>query len=80
MEQYEAERRFEEIRAEIYELMNEALDLYADHGGMRERGKGYWYAHVMGALGGEYNSFLGGSFISMEDAQQEMAEREDEEY
>jgi hypothetical protein len=71
----EAVDRFEEIRDEISELMDEALRLYASHGGMEERGRCYWYAHVLGALGGDYGSeFLGGCLIDMQSALEEMKE------
>ena len=70
----DAANRFEEIREEIYNLANEALDLYSENGGREERGRRYWYAHILGALGGGYNNFCGGSFIDMESAQEEMQE------
>ncbi len=56
--------RFEEIREEIANLAEEAVEILPDD--EKARARGYWYAHIMGALGGDYNSYLGGSFIDME--------------
>jgi hypothetical protein len=55
--------RFEEIMGEIAELADEAVSLVPDH--EQDRAKGYWYAHIMGALGGDYNHYLGGSVVDM---------------
>jgi len=58
--------RFEAIMSEIAELTDEALHMVPPAG--RERAKCYWYAHIKGAIGGQYGSeFLGGSMRSMTD-------------
>ena len=57
-------KRFQEIMEEISILNNEALDLIPD-GIIRERAQAYWYGHIQGAIGGEYNQYLGGSMEDM---------------
>jgi hypothetical protein len=62
----EAAGRLDEIRAEIKDLMSEALDLVRGTG-EEARARAYWYAHVMGALDeDEYR----GSMSTMAEAQE----------
>ena len=69
-----SKERFEEIREQIADLAEEAVDILpADE---QDRARGYWYAHIMGALGGDYNSYLGGSFIDMESSLKSFDEAE----
>jgi hypothetical protein len=78
--------RLEEIRAQIKELVHEALQLVEHNDSERaaERAKAYWYGHIMAALDDD-SMFVGRSMHSMADSEQELrnalddaAEAEDE--
>ena len=58
-------RRLSEIKDEIKDLINEALDLL-DGTDEKDTAYSYWYAHILGALDKE-NDFLGGSMTNMQD-------------
>ena len=66
--------RFEEIKEQIKELLEEAFDLVPDHA--RDRAESYWYAHISMALD-EDHGYIGGSMCSMQDTIEEW-EDEDE--
>jgi glycine/D-amino acid oxidase-like deaminating enzyme len=68
--------RFEEIKEQIKELLDEAFDLVPDHA--RARAESYWYAHISMALD-EDHGYLGGSMCSMQDTLEEFDDVEDEE-
>ena len=57
--------RFEELMVEISDAATEALRMIPPYG--KERARSYWYAHICGALGGDFNEFLGWSMRSMSD-------------
>tara|TARA_S200000501_G_scaffold321758_1_gene317352 strand:- start:297 stop:524 length:228 start_codon:yes stop_codon:yes gene_type:complete len=66
--------RFEEIKEQIKELLEEAIDLVPDHA--RARAESYWYPHISMALD-EDHGYIGGSMCSMQDTIEEW-EDEDE--
>jgi len=68
--------RFEEIKEQIKELLDEAFDLVPDHA--RARAESYWYAHISTALD-EDHGYLGGSMCSMQDTLEEFDEEDEEE-
>ena len=59
--------RLTEIQDEIERLAEEAMRIVRFCGDRTEieRSKGYWYAHILGALKKE-TAFLGGSMFTME--------------
>ena len=67
--------RFEEIKVQIKELLDEALDLVPD-GGVKERARAYWYPQIIVALDSNHE-YMGGSMCSMEDTLNEFNEEED---
>jgi hypothetical protein len=67
--------RFEEIKEQIKELLDEAFDLVPDHA--RARAESYWYAHISTALD-EDHGYLGGSMCSMQDTLEEFDEEDEE--
>ena len=67
--------RFEEIKEQIKELLDEAFDLVPDHA--RARAESYWYAHIAMALD-EDHGYLGGSMCSMQDTLEEFDEEDEE--
>ena len=69
--------RFNEIRGEIAALIDEALHLLPE-GFERQRAKSYWYGHIQGALGGQFNHCMGGSMVNMEDSSLCVDDDEDE--
>jgi len=68
--------RFEEIKEQIKELLDEAFDLVPE-GMTRERAESYWYAHIAMALDNDHG-FIGGSMCSMQDTLEEFDEVEEE--
>jgi len=68
--------RFEEIKEQIKELLDEAFDLVPDHA--RARAESCWYAHISTALD-EDHGYLGGSMCSMQDTLEEFDEEDEEE-
>jgi len=80
MSRFQAGERILEIKEEIIDLVQEAMDLmrYEGTDTERERARGYWYAHIRTALD-EDSGFMGRSMCTMEDSARElMAEEEDE--
>ena len=80
MSRFQAGERILEIKEEIIDLVQEAMDLmrYEGTDTERERARGYWYAHIRLALD-EDSGFMGRSMCTMEDSARElMAEEEDE--
>ena len=59
-----SKERFEEIQEEMCNLANEAMSLLPTEIA-RQRASVYWFAHIMGAIGGHYNTYMGGSMITM---------------
>tara|TARA_B100001057_G_scaffold475028_1_gene541356 strand:+ start:82 stop:351 length:270 start_codon:yes stop_codon:yes gene_type:complete len=68
--------RLKEIKEQIKELLEEAINLVPDH--ERARAKCYWYAHISMALD-EDHGYLGSSMYSMQDTIKEFDEAEEEE-
>ena len=71
-------RRLKEIRDEMWDLAEEALELIP-RGGARDRAKGYWYAHILGALNKDESGFMGGSMVDMTETINELEGEESEE-
>ena len=69
--------RFEEIKEQIKELLEEAIELVPDHA--RDRADSYWYAHISMALD-EDHGYMGGSMCSMQDTIEEWNEEDDEDW
>ncbi len=77
MSRFEAGERILEIRDEIRELLQEAMDLVREKGTdlEREQARSYWYGRIMIDLGGDHG-FLGSSMCSMEDTAEYLMEGE----
>lgn len=58
-------RRLEEIQGEMDDLLEEAFRLLRGTD-EQESARGYWYAHIKGALDKDESGFLGGSMIDMQ--------------
>lgn len=67
--------RLEEIKVQIKELLEEAIDLVPDHA--RSRAEAYWYAHIAMALD-EDHGYMGGCMCSMQDTIDRIEEFDDE--
>ena len=81
MSRFEAGERILEIKEEIIDLLQEAMDLMRIEGSdtERERARSYWYAHIRMSLD-EDHGYMGRGGCTMEDSARElMAEEEDEE-
>jgi hypothetical protein len=81
MSRFQAGERILEIKEEIIDLVQEAMDLmrYEGTDTERERARSYWYAHIRTALD-EDSGYMGRSMCTMEDSARElMADEEDEE-
>jgi len=81
MSRFQAGERILEIKEEIIDLVQEAMDLmrYEGTDTERERARGYWYGHIRTALD-EDHGYMGRSMCTMEDSARElMADEEDEE-
>lgn len=72
-----SKERFEEIMEEICDLANEALSLLPTEIA-RQRAQVYWFAHIMGALGGYYNTYIGGSMITMSESLESFDKTDDD--
>lgn len=70
--------RFEEIKEQIKELLDEALDLVPE-GGAKARAKAYWYPHIVMALDNDHE-YMGGSMCSMQDTLEEFYDEEEEDF
>ncbi len=69
--------RMKELAQEIYDTLDEMEDLLRENApSALERAKGYWMAHVDGALFNR-KGWLGGSFISLSDTIEEIVENEE---
>ena len=64
-EVYGKARRLEEIQGEMDDLLEEAFGVLRGTG-EEEAARGYWYAHIKGALDKDESGFLGGSMIDMQ--------------
>ena len=64
----------------IKELTQAALDVLESFGDRRmaERARGYWYAHIVGALDKDHG-YCGGSMVTMEESANEVRESDEEE-
>ena len=69
--------RFEEIKEQIKELLEEAISLVPSP--ERDRAESYWFAEISIALD-EYHDYLGGSMCSMQDTINEWNDDDDEDY
>lgn len=67
--------RFEEIKDQIKELIDEAIDLVPSSG-VKERARSYWYSQIVTALDDDHE-YMGGSMCTMEDTLNEFDEEED---
>ena len=68
--------RFEEIREEIMELVEEAIGLVPDHA--EPRARAYWYAHIITSITNDH-CYMGGSMCSMRDTSDEWEDYDEEE-
>lgn len=68
--------RFEEIKDQIKELLEEAISLVPS--AESDRAESYWYAHISMALD-EDHDYLGGSMCSMQDTINEWHDGDDDE-
>ncbi len=68
--------RFEEIKEQIKELLEEAIDLVPDHA--RSRAESYWYSHISTSLD-EDHDYMSGSMCSMQDTLEEFSDIDNEE-
>ena len=66
--------RFEEIKTQIKELLEEAFELVPEHA--RAQAESYWYSQITVALDDDHG-YLGGSMCSMQDTLEEFDEEED---
>jgi hypothetical protein len=66
--------RFEEIKEQFKELLEEAIDLVPHHA--RARAESYWYAHISTSLDNDHD-YMGGSMCSMQDTLEQFYEEED---
>jgi hypothetical protein len=67
-----SKQRFEEIMDEISRLNEEAFRLLPNRFA-KDQARGYWYAHIQGALGG------GGSMITMQDSVNQFEDEDEDE-
>ena len=68
--------RFEEIKEQFKELLEEAIDLVPHHA--RARAESYWYAHISTSLDNDHD-YMGGSMCSMQDTLEQFYEEEEDE-
>ena len=68
--------RFEEIKMQIKELLEEAFELVPEHA--KSRSESYWYSQIAVALDDDHG-YLGGSMCSMQDTLEDFDEEEEEE-
>lgn len=57
--------RFEEIKDQIKELLEEAIDILPEE--LRERAESYWYSQISIALDDDH-CYMGGCTCSMQDS------------
>ena len=57
--------RLSEIKDEVKDLIIEAISIVRQTDEY-DRAKGYWYAHIRGALDSDH-SYLGGSMVTLQD-------------
>jgi len=81
MTKKEAVGRLEELAEEIYNILDEMKEIIREVSPEEfERARGYWMAHIDGALQNRAG-WLGGSFISLQDTieaiEEEAIEEED---
>lgn len=71
--------RLEEIKDNIKELANEALQIIRQSGNRMayERSRAYWYPHVVGALDKEHD-YLGGSMTTMQNVIDEIRQADED--
>lgn len=69
--------RFEEIKEQIKELIDEALDLVPE-GGVKARARAYWYPQIVMALDNDHE-YMGRSMCSMQDTLEEFCDEDEEE-
>ena len=69
--------RFEEIKDQIKELLNEALDLVPE-GFSRSRAQSYWYATMIMNVTDDHD-YMGGCMVGMQDTLEEFDEVDEEE-
>ena len=67
--------RFEEIKMQIKELLEEAFELVPEHA--KSRSESYWYSQIAVALDDDHG-YLGGSMCSMQDTLEEFDDYEEE--
>jgi hypothetical protein len=67
----EAIDRLREIRLEIEELVDEAMDCLRDAGGSTDRAESYWRAHIICALHNDHH-YLGGNMCTLQDTIDEL--------
>ena len=68
--------RFEEIKMQIKELLEEAFELVPEH--VRAQAESYWYSQIAVALDDDHG-YLGGSMCSMQDTLEEFDEVDEDE-
>ena len=79
MSRFEAGERILNIKDEIIELLQEAMDLVREHGTdtERSRARSYWYGHIRTSLDNDHGYLA--SNITMADTAEELMEEEGEE-
>ena len=68
--------RFEEIKTQIKELLEEAFELVPEHA--RAQAESYWYSQITVALDDDHG-YLGGSMCSMQDTLEAFDEVDEDE-
>ena len=68
--------RFEEIKMQIKELLEEAFELVPEHA--RASAESYWYSQIAVALDDDHG-YLGGSMCSMQDTLEDFDEVDEDE-
>ena len=78
MSRFEAGERILNIKDEIIELLQEAMDLVREHGTdtERSRARSYWYGHIRTSLDNDHGYLA--SNITMADTAEELMEEERE--
>ena len=71
----EDKNRFEEIMAEIKELLDEALELVPE-GHARTRAQSYWYATMIMNVTDDHD-YMGGCMVGMQDTLEEIDQEVD---
>ena len=78
MSRFEAGERILNIKDEIIELLQEAMDLVREQGTdtERSRARSYWYGHIRTSLDNDHGYLA--SNITMADTAEELMEEEEE--